>query len=408
MTAPSELVARTRPLPGPVDLLRVSGSAGVLFARRGIGFAGRGIALKTTRDEVGSVLGQIQRDDTVARPGTGPVGFAALPFIPDLQAPVIVPELLVGVGADGTAWATTVAPARDPGPDPHEAIALLMAEGVSRAESPSTFTIRSTHSPRHWMEAVSEATTRIAAGHLDKVVLAREVIVTADQPIEALDVLGRLERGYPDCYLFLVDGLCGASPELLVSRVDEEVRAQPMAGTAPRAADPDEDDANAASLMASATYRHEHQVTIDAVHDTLLGFSSYVDYQPEPSVVRLANVIHLASSVVGRLSSPPVSVLELVDALHPTPAVCGRPRAEALRFIAEVEQLDRGRYAGAVGWVDADGNGEWAVSIRCAEIEGVTARAMGGCGIVADSDPVTELAESRSKLQAMLGALVRP
>ncbi|MCU1499916.1 MAG: isochorismate synthase, partial [Acidimicrobiales bacterium] len=192
------------------------------------------------------------------------------------------------------------------------------------------------------------------------------------------------------------------------ARHDDIVRSQPMAGTAPRRGDPQADARMVASLLASPTYRHEHQVTIDAVHDGLLAFSSYVDYEPEPSVVALANVAHLATSGEGRLSPPPASILELVDALHPTPAVCGRPRPEALALIAELEDLERGCYAGAVGWVDAAGNGQFAVSIRGAAIDGNVARVIAGNGIVGDSDPATELIETRAKLQAMLGAIVRP
>jgi menaquinone-specific isochorismate synthase len=238
--------------------------------------------------------------------------------------------------------------------------------------------------------------------------LAREVTVETDADISVATVLVRLAQQYPGCYLYVVDGFCGASPELLVSRSGDVVRAQPMAGTKPRRGEPAADGALTAELLASPTYRHEHQVTIDAVHDTLLSFSSYVDYEPEPSVVALANVIHLATQVEGRLSHPPASILELVDALHPTPAVCGRPRSAALAAIAELEKLERGRYAGAVGWVDTQGNGAFAVAIRGAEISGTTARVIAGNGIVADSDPDTELIETRAKLQAMLSAIVRP
>ena len=144
------------------------------------------------------------------------------------------------------------------------------------------------------------------------------------------------------------------------------------------------------------------------VHDTLLPWCSYLDYEAEPSIVPVANVQHLATMVEGRLSSPAPSVLELVRRLHPTPAVCGSPRDEALAFIRAHEGFDRGRYAGAVGWVDSRGNGTWAVSVRCADIDGPVARVCAGNGIVADSDPVTELAETRAKLQALLSALVRP
>jgi menaquinone-specific isochorismate synthase len=178
-----------------------------------------------------------------------------------------------------------------------------------------------------------------------------------------------------------------------------------MAGTAPRGADPDRDAELAESLRSSTTYRHEHQITIDMVYDTLLPWCSYLDYEPEPSIVAVANVQHLASYVEGLLSEPPPSVLDLVAALHPTPAVSGWPRDLAIAWIDEHEGFERGRYAGAVGWVDAAGNGTWAVSIRCAQVRDGHARVIAGNGIVADSDPPTELAETEAKLAAMLTAL---
>jgi menaquinone-specific isochorismate synthase len=221
-------------------------------------------------------------------------------------------------------------------------------------------------------------------------------------------VLERLRAAYPGCHLVGIGGFVAASPELLVSVTGDVVRSHPMAGTAPRGGDPATDQRLAASLLASAKDRQEHQVTIDMVHDTLLGWCSYVDYEAEPSVVAVANVQHLATLVEGRLSRPTPSVLELVAALHPTPAVAGWPRADAVRWIAEHEGIDRGRYAGTCGWVDAAGNGTWAVSVRCAEISGARARVFAGNGIVPDSDPPTELAETRAKLGALLSALVRP
>ena len=260
--------------------------------------------------------------------------------------------------------------------------------------------------PSEWTDAVATATARIRAGELDKVVLARELEVRADAPFDVAAVLRRLTLGFPGCYVFSVEGFVGASPELLVGRADDEVTSQPMAGTAPRRGDPDADAHAVAGLLASPSYRQEHQVTIDAVYDALVPFCSFLDFEPEPSVVALPNVTHLATTVSGRLSSPPAGVLDLVAALHPTPAVCGRPRREALDLIAELEGFDRGPYAGAVGWVDGRGNGTWAVGIRSAVIEGDRARVFGGNGIVGDSDPPTELIETRAKLQALLG--VRP
>jgi menaquinone-specific isochorismate synthase len=413
MTAGSGLVARTARLDREVDLGAVAGDHGVLFSRNRIGFGGRGVAARFPRREVLGALASIATpgSPTAAdQPGTGPVAFGALPFLPGAPAELVVPELVVTRDADGTRWITTVVAADAPEPDALALLDAALADTVAPGTrpGPSSFDVRATRPPSEWTEAVATATARIRAGELDKVVLAREVVITADAPIPVATVLTRLGQAYPDCFLYLVDGYCGASPELLVSRTGDVVRAQPMAGTAPRRGDPAADARLAANLLSSPTYRHEHQVTIDAVHDGLLAFSSYVDYEPEPSVVALANVAHLATSVEGRLSHPPASVLELVDALHPTPAVCGRPRDAALAVIAELEGLDRGRYAGAVGWVDAAGNGQWAVGIRGADIQGNVARLVGGNGIVADSDPPTELIETRAKLQAMLAAIVRP
>ena len=414
MTAPAGLIARTRPLRGDVpDLLQVAGGDGILFARNQVGFAGRGAALRAPKARAASALEAIEVDDHVRRPGSGPVAFGALPFLPDATSDLVIPRLTVAIDDDGQAWATTVTEADDDDPirtDPAAALADALGRPgrPSPADGPSSFDVCAVRSPAAWQAAVATATARIRAGELDKVVLAREISITADTDISVATVLLRLAQHYPGCFLYLVDGFCGASPELLVSRSGDVVRAQPMAGTKPRRGIPEADAVLAAELLASPTYRQEHQVTIDAVHDTLLAFSSYVDYEPEPSVVPLANVVHLATQVEGRLSHPPVSILELVAALHPTPAVCGRPRDAALAVIAELEDLDRGRYAGAVGWVDVEGNGQWAVSIRGAEISGRTARVIAGNGMVGDSDPPTELIETRAKLQAMLAAIVRP
>jgi menaquinone-specific isochorismate synthase len=261
-----------------------------------------------------------------------------------------------------------------------------------------------------WCDLVATATKAMADAGPDglrKVVLAREVVVEAEQPFDRRQILERLRRAYPGCFIFHVDGFLGASPELLVAREGEVVRAQPMAGTAPRGGSPEADSALGEALMASPTYRHEHQITIDMVFDTLLPWCSYLDYEPQPSVVGVANVQHLATRVEGRLSQPTPSVLELVGALHPTPAINGWPRREATRWIADHEGFDRGRYAGTVGWVDQAGNGTFTVSIRCADVDGTRARLVAGNGIVQDSDPQTELAETQNKLQALLTALVR-
>lgn len=404
------LLARTRRLDHDIDLLTVAGTHGLLFSRNRVGFAGRGVAARADRSRIADLLADVTVvADEIARPGSGPIAFGALPFTPGAPAELTVPELVIARDADGLRWVTTVWAENRPEPDVEMRLTAFEEEAARPPRpGPAEFTVRSGRDPADWVRSVAEATARIRAGELDKVVLAREIEVDADQDLPIDDILLRLSRSYPDCFLYLVDGFCGASPELLVGRSGDLVQSHPMAGSAPRRGDPAADARLAANLLASTTYRHEHQVTVDAVHDGLLDFSSYVDYEPEPSVVALANVQHLATWVEGRLSHPPAPVLELVDALHPTPAVCGRPREAALSVIAELEGLDRDRYAGAVGWLDASGNGRFAVALRGAAIDGSSASVIAGVGLVGDSDPDTELVETRAKLQAMLGVLIRP
>jgi menaquinone-specific isochorismate synthase len=378
----------------------------LLFERGRAGIAGNRSVLSVPVADIDDVLGSFDVDDEVGLPGCGPVAFGALPF--DMSSASVtfeIPAEVFGRAEDGTRWHTLIEVgdgerAAAPHPDTSEQAAL--------GTPPSSFRVEPTRSPASWCDLVERATKLMAGDGLRKVVLAREVVVTADEPFVLATVLDRLRTTYPGCHVFSVDGFVGASPELLVSRAGDIVHSHPMAGTAPRGGDPTSDARLAASLLASAKERQEHQITIDMVHDTLLPWCSYLDYEAEPSIVPVANVQHLATIVEGRLSSPAPSVLELVLALHPTPAVCGSPRDEARNFIRDNEGFDRGRYAGTVGWVDGRGNGTWAVSVRCADIDGNVARVCAGNGIVADSDPDTELAETRAKLQAMLSALVRP
>lgn len=398
----AELTATTRRLDGDVDLLAAAGPDGVLFERGRIGLAGRGVALRVPLPEAQQALAAIAVDDEVGLPGCGPVGFAALPFLPSAwgKATVVVPRVVWGRAEDGTRWVTTIGAGPVEVPEP---------VAVPRVAAPGGIRVAPTRPAAWWRDLVARATEaiRTSGGALDKVVLAREVLVEADEPFDRAVVLARLRTAFPGCFLTHVDRFLGASPELLVSRIGDVVRAQPMAGTAPRGGDPATDARLAAGLLADPTYRHEHQLTVEDVHDTLLGWCSYVDFEPEPSVVAVANVQHLATLVEGRLSRPVPSVLDLAAALHPTPAVGGRPRDAAIAWIREHEGFDRGRYAGTVGWVDAAGNGQWAVSVRCAEVDGRRARVFAGNGIVASSDPEAELAETQAKLQAVLSALVR-
>jgi isochorismate synthase len=412
------LRSRTRRVDSEIDLLAVAGADGLLFEQSGLGLAGRGEAvridlpvgpnrLEKAADDVLEQLRAIDADDDVQVPGSGPVAFLSLPFDDDTPASLVVPELVVGRAADGVRWITTISDDEDPGPPP-----LTAASSTDGRPVPSEFTVRAVRSPESWCDAVAAAVARLGEGAIDgrlqKVVLARELVIDTDADIDVVDVLTRLRTAYPGAMVFAIDGLIGATPELLVSRIGDVVRSHPMAGTTPRTGDPESDARRAATLLSSAKDRAEHQITIDMVLDTVLPFCSYVDSEPEPSIVALANVQHLASLVEGRLSSPPASVLALVAVLHPTPAVCGWPTEPARALIAELEGFDRGRYTGAVGWVDRRGDGRFGVAIRCAEIAGRRARLFAGNGIVADSDPATELAETRAKFQALLSAIVRP
>ena len=392
--------AVTRRLDAEVDLVA---TGDLLFERNRLGLAGRGVALRLPWSDATAALAAIEVDDEVGLPGCGPVAFGARPFDPDAPAELVVPREVYGRADDGTRWHTVIEETANvwAAADRHD-------QKTPKRRQASRFTVEPGRSPQSWCELVEHATKTMADGPLRKVVLAREIVVTGDAAFDASEILGRLRTTYPGCHLYRVEGFVGASPELLVSRAGDIVRSHPMAGTAARGGDPSTDARLAAALLASTKDREEHQITIDMVHDTLLNWCSYVDYEAEPSIVPVANVQHLATLVEGRLSQPAPSVLELVDALHPTPAVCGSPRDDALAFIRAHEGFDRGRYAGTVGWVDRRGNGSWAVSLRCAALDGSTARLYAGNGIVADSDPATELAETRSKLQAMLSALVRP
>jgi isochorismate synthase len=409
------LRARTRRLDADVDLLRFAGPDGVLFERGRSGLAGRGCAARlrwpggdpaAAARSVAEALAGIEVDDEVRLPGSGPVAFGTLPFAPGAASELMVPAVVAGRADDGTRWLTTIGEGATDAGRPHLEADAEHLPAVQR------FTVTAQRDPEDWCALVEEATKAMAGAmtgsDLHKVVLARQIDITADGAIDRLAVLQQLRSAYPGCHIVSVDGFVAASPELLVSVAGDIVRSHPMAGTAPRGGDPTTDQRLAASLLASTKDRQEHQITIDMVHDTLLPWCSYLDYEAEPSVVAVANVQHLATMVEGRLSQPAPSVLELVAALHPTPAVAGWPRDEAVAWIAGHEGFDRRRYAGTAGWADAAGNGTWAVSVRCAEIDGSSAWVWAGNGIVADSDPATELAETRSKLQALLSAIVRP
>ncbi|MGH1490345.1 MAG: isochorismate synthase [Acidimicrobiales bacterium] len=405
-----------------LPLLEIGARSGLLWSREGLVLAGVGRALQIPIDRPGGFgpaaasLAAMAGDSELDAAGTGPLAFAALPFDPDQTGELIVPRVIIGANPQGQRWLTIIDDA-DAGSQSVFERAMAVIETVwsgsdSNLESgsePTDYQLRSVLRPEQWRdEVVAVARDRIRHGDLDKTVLARELRLVTDEAISLPAVITRLNAVFPAAALFLVDGFVGASPELLVSRQGDVVRAHPLAGTAPRSTDPATDQRQLANLLASDKDRWEHRITIDWLLDTLLPFCSYVDAEPEPSIVTMANVHHLGTRVEGRLSTPAAPILELVAALHPTPAVGGSPQKDALALIAELEQAQRGRYAGPTGWVDGAGNGEFVVAIRSAEIGEQQATIFAGVGVVADSDPQAELDETRAKFKAMLGALIVP
>ncbi|HEY5134598.1 MAG TPA: isochorismate synthase [Candidatus Nanopelagicales bacterium] len=344
--------------------------------------------------------------DEVRLPGTGPVAFASFAFDPQPGTSVaVVPSVVVG-RRDGVTWLTVVA--RSPREARHavdESVAALghptvlpeAPRGVAYSEGSLSVT--------DWQAAVTEAVRRIDDGELDKVVLARDVVVTTDVPVDTRYLLGHLAARYPSCWTFSVDGLLGATPEMLVRRIGDTVTSRVLAGTMRRSSDATNDASLASALLDSAKDHAEHEYAVQSVALALAAHCTDLDVPSTPRLLRLANVQHLATDVSGVLADG-APVLALAASLHPTAAVCGTPTERAFAVIRELEGMDRGRYAGPVGWVDAHGDGEFGIALRCASVEADdTLRLYAGCGLVSGSDADAELAESQAKLVAMRDAL---
>ena len=414
MTRSSGRVVAT-PLGRAFDLLAAyEAPDGCFFEREGIGVSallmrgglrfGPHPDLKALARSTSAALRELLQGE-VAPLAIGALGFDAK------EASLSVPARAVVRADAGETWLLDLVGDDDPPPfTPERVIGELPHEAfrpMQLTEEPST---------EIYAAAVSQAVASIARGDLDKVVLARTLRVDADRPLDARRLLHRLRAVEPHCFTFAaptrppatgaVPGvLVGASPELLVSRRGERVRSTPLAGTAPRAGDPDEDLANAEALAGSAKNREEHSIVVEAVAAVLGGFCDGLVFDDEPVLEPTANVWHLATRFEGTLRDPSVSALDIVAELHPTPAVCGTPRPVAASTIAELEPFDRGAYAGPVGWVDARGDGDWAIALRCAALDGERATLYAGAGIVAASDPASEVDETERKFRAFLDSL---
>jgi menaquinone-specific isochorismate synthase len=390
----------------------------LVFIRRGAGIAGIGEALRLefagpTRftdasDAWKRIAAAALVDDPVALPGSGLVALGAFAFADESAqtSVLIVPSVVIG-RRDGVSWLTRItrSTASDVLPE--------ALEGLERLEHPSEAPLGEDFSVKFdfgaldrpgYVRAVESALVHLRAGELSKVVLARSMVGQLPAGADLRVLLAELATGYPDTWTFAVDGLLGSSPETLVTANRGTVTARVLAGSAPRGTDPASDQDAAATLATSTKDLDEHEFALRSLLASLAPHAANVTSSEQPFTLKLPNLWHLASDVEGDLSDGSSS-LDLIAALHPTAAVAGTPTLAALSLIRELEPFDRGRYAGPVGWVGADGDGEWAIALRSAQVDpDGTVTAYAGAGIVIDSDPEKELAETRMKFRPVIDA----
>ncbi len=399
-SAPPQLRVVTRLLPAPVDLIAAAPSphGALAFLQQGDGLVGWGEHARITA--VGpdaaarisiwfeAVVADLCVQDDVSLPGSGPIAFVSLGFDETDVSVAVVPAVTIGV-RDGVSFITEIG---DPGPS--EPVPVQAPGRVSYADyglSVAGFT-----------SAVAQASARIAAGELEKVVLAHDLEATTEYEVDERYLLRELSAAYPSCWTYAVDGLVGASPETLIRRVDGTITSRVLAGTAWAE---HADDRVAAGLMVSRKDLAEHAFAVESVARTLSGVISDLKVPSGPHPLPLANLTHLATDITGSLPADGPSALDLAALLHPTAAVGGTPTHVARQLIRELEPAPRGRYAAPVGWLSASGDGEFAIALRCASVSGHTVRMIAGCGIVAGSDPDTEAREAQIKMIPIRDAL---
>ncbi len=398
------LVVRTVPVDDPGRLLALLPPEDtVAWVRRGDGLVGWGTAaaIRTKgADRFADARGwwtemsqaAVVRDE-VKQPGTGLVSFGSFAFADEPgDSVLVVPEVVVGRRGE-TTWVTTIGLAGISAPP------VLEPTDPPAAPTGVTF-VDGALSGTDWESVVAEAVRRINDGALEKVVLARDLVAAADEDIDLRWPLQRLAETYPMCWTFHVDGLFGATPEMLVRRERGLVTSRVLAGTIRRTGDDARDLALAATLARSSKDLEEHEYAVRSVAEALAPHCTSMNVPESPFVLHLPNVMHLATDVAGvakDAGDESAGSLELAEALHPSAAVGGTPTEIAKQVITEIESMDRGRYAGPVGWMDAAGDGEWGIALRSAEVDGRTVRLFAGCGIVASSDPEAELAEAQAK-----------
>lgn len=413
----SALVVETREIDPIEDLLAAaSPSRPLAWLRRGDGIVAVGEPLRELRATASAtglrsaalatawrrLASSARIDDPVGLPGTGLVAFGALTFDErsTSDSVLVIPSQVIGRHGDRF-WRTTIGYAGD------------ITDQPSITDQPYGPHWAGTvgpgaQTPQGYQDAVRQALGRIGAGELSKVVLARDLAGSIPSGSDLRRLVRALSTGYPDTWAFAVDGLIGASPETLVTVHERTVTARVLAGTAGRGADADADTAVSTALASSTKDLDEHQYAVQSVLASLRPHTRALAASEQPFLLKLPNLFHLATDVEGELVEGESS-LDLVGALHPTAAVAGTPTTIAIGAIRELEPFDRGRYAGPVGWVDAAGNGEWAIALRCAQFTAtdgeIAVTAYAGAGIVAGSDPESELLETRVKFRPLVDAL---
>lgn len=328
--------------------------------------------------------------------GTGPVLFTSFSFDRNEESVAVIPRVIVGKKGDNS-WITWIGE----GPQP------LLADIAPDYVQQNFEWQQGTLTEQQWETRVAQAIAKIDKSEIDKVVLARDLIATTQSEIDVRPILNKLSKHYPATWVFSVDGLIGATPELLLRLSRGMVTSRVLAGTIPKTGDDARDLALAGSLARSSKDLEEHEYAVRSVAEALEPFCSSTNVPDAPFVLHLANVMHLATDVTGALleSAHHIDAFSLLKSLHPSAAVCGTPRNIAFDVIDEIEGMNRGRYAGPVGWIDARGDGELGIALRSGQVTQNEIRIFAGCGIVAGSDPVVELAESSAKFSAMKSAL---
>lgn len=333
------------------------------------------------------LVAQSEVEDQVGLPGSGLVAFASITFSPEsgFESALVVPARLTVIRA-GVSFVTEISKVSEP--EPTQAVSGVFLSGELTASG--------------FVSATETAIQKIKSSELEKVVLARDLVMPLGGKPDLTTAIARLHERYPHCWTYLVEGNFGASPELLLRAQAGEVSARVLAGTAGRGTDPDVDRAIADGLAHSSKNKHEHEFAVQSLIQELSPVCDDLETDAEPFSLALPDLWHLASDVRGRLKAG-VTLLDAIARLHPTAAVAGTPRAKAQALIAELEPFDRGGYAGPVGWISADGSGELAIALRGGRVEQNPwqIRAFAGCGIVAESDPKAELAETELKFKAV-------